>query len=1059
MLDIERLHDELDLVDLAHQAGAKLRQGGHQWRGPCPLHHGDNPTGFAIMPGRNDPGRLHWWCHKCGAGDALGFIMRWRSLEFIDAAKWAADFLRIPLADLGLTPAAIAEHSERQARRDVLDLAARYYQRQFRKQRHAIDYAQRRGFSPRTMVRFGFSDGGQGLQAYLAAHDADLTLARKIGLIKADGRDFTANGDGQTAAPTGWLVYVHWSGGRVDYLSSRAIDPVDPSDKSRNLPKAAGARQVYRAEAKGDASLVIVEGQADAETLRQLGVSAWALCGAALSESVIRTLQRRRVVYLALDDDTHREGDEDKTEERARETTRVMLRLGDQIGPLTMIAPELSAGMKDCNQWLQENPELSGKGIRAWLVGSQPWIERRLELAGMASPVEQAEHITGIAHLLAMLPQGVQPKWYRVACKLLGMTKSELQNANGRAPNGDYLAAEVKDGCLTLYGQPLINAAPIITHQQTVNDGSNPPVVRYTIAGRMANGLPLRELQVLASDFEGLGWMSEWGARVIKLCSRGNGWQIARAIQEISTQSNAELKEENVYAHIGWATIEGKRSYLTEAGRLTADGLDAAIRIDLAENNMHHALPAAPIGEALKRAGRASLDFLLIGPRRVTAPLWAAMYAAPFTTAAPDFKRLDAVLWVYGSSGSGKSTISHVALAHYGAYFVEGRSYQPQIGWNATPFAIETAMFVSKDAPLVVDDYAPQFMALSERDKLRKTANETIRALGNRLSRAKGSWSNGDGKVKARHNPRCLLISTAENPIEGQSLVNRMIYVPIEKGEVLRKEGNPHLDAAQKNAAAGLLAEAMSAYICWLIGHWESASQQFKATLEATAREARVLLPAGFDRMPDYAGVLDASQELALRAMTELGVMSAKEAQAEAEANHAAIVEVVTRQAGRSAEQSPARMFLQTIESLLDRRLAYLAPRKGSVEYSPPDRAVRVGWYDPGDRGAIWLDTQVALNAVMAFYREGGITFDTSRDALNRLMLQSEVLRATDQKNEHPEVSKYMGGESGTKRALEIDVEKVLSMLEIDLRYPRGAFNLKEPDGEDDQPPFDTELL
>jgi len=1056
MLDIERLLDELDPVDLAHQAGAKLRQAGKGWRAPCPLHHGDNPTGFSIMPARNDGSRLMWWCHTCGAGDALGFIMRWRSLEFIDAAKWAADYLRIPLADLGLTPAAVQEHAERQARRDVLDLAARFYQRQFRHGHpHAIDYARGRAFSARTMVRFGFSDGGPGLQSFLARVGADLALAHKIGLLRKDGRDFTANQEGNKAAPTGWLIYIHWNGGRVDYLSSRAIDPVDPKDKSRNLP---GKRQVYRADVRGDPNVVIVEGQADAETLRQLGVSAWALCGAALDEAVIRTLQRRRVVYLALDDDTHRDGDEDETEERARETAKHLIRIGDQIGPLTMIAPELGAGLKDCNQWLQDNPELGGKGVRVWLGGAGPWLKRRLEMAAFASPVEQAEHIAGISHLLAMLPQGVQAKWYRVAGKALGMTKSELQNANGRAANGDYLAAEVKDGCLTLYGQPLINAAPVITHQQTVNDGSNPPVVRYTIAGRMASGQALRELQVLASDFEGLGWMSEWGARVIKLCSRGNGWQIARAIQEVSTQSSAELKEENVYAHIGWAMIDGQRSYLTETGRLTADGIDAGIRIDLGENNMHHALPAAPMGEALKRAGRASLDFLKIGPRRVTAPLWAAMYAAPFTTAQPDFKRLDAVLWVYGSSGSGKSTLSHVALAHYGPYFVDGRNYQAQIGWNATAFAIETAMFVSKDAPLVVDDYAPQFMALSERDKLRKTANETIRALGNRLSRAKGIWSNGDGKVKARHNPRCLLISTAENPIEGQSLVNRMIYVPIEKGEVLRKEGNPNLDAAQKHAAGGLYAEMMSAYICWLIGHWESASQQFKGTLEATAREARVLLPAGFDRMPDYAGVLDAAQELALRAMTELGVIGPKAAEEEAEANHKAIVEVVTRQAGRSAEQSPARMFLQTIESLLDRRLAFLAPRKGTVDFTPPDWAVRVGWYDPSDRGAIWLDTQVALNAVMAFYREGGVTFDTSRDALNRIMLQSDVLRAIDTKNEHPEVSKYMG-ESGTKRALEIDVEKVLEMLEIDLRYPRGAFNLQDPEGDDEQPPFDPELL
>jgi len=1056
MLDIDRLLDGLDLVDLARQAGASLRQLGQGYRAACPIHKGDNPTGFAIMPARNDSGRLLWWCHTCGTGDALSFIRLTQGLEFMDAAKWAADRLRIPLSELGLTPQAAQEHAEHQARRDVLDLAARYYQRQFRHGHpHAIEYAARRAFNPRTMTRFGFSDSGHGLQAYLAAHDADLPLARKLGLIRSDGRDFTANHEGSQAAPTGWLIYLHWNGGRVDYLSARAIDPVDPKDKSRNLP---GKRQVYRAEVRGDPNVVIVEGQADAETLRQLGVSAWALCGAALDDGTVRALRRKRAVYLALDDDTHREGSEEETEERAQETAKHVRKLADRIGPLTLIAPELSANVKDCNEWLQLAPELSGKGVRLWLSESAPWIDERIALARAADLVEQAEHISAVAHQLAMLPQEMQGKYYKLAGKALGMTKGELQSANGHGPSGDHLAAEIKDGCLALYGQALVNAAITITHQQTVNDGTNPPQVRYSVAGRLASGQPLRELQVLASEFEGLGWMTEWGARLIKLCSRGNAWQIARAIQEISTQANAELKEENVYAHTGWAMVEGKRGYLTEAGRLTADGLDTGTKIDLGENNMHHALPAPPTSEPLKRAVRASLDFLKISEqRRVTAPLWAAMFAAPFSTQIPDFKRLDAVLWVYGSSGSGKSTISHIALGHYGPYFVDGRNYRPQIGWNATAFAIETAMFASKDAPLVIDDFAPQFMAASDRDKLRKTANEVIRALGNRLARAKGIWSNGDGKMKALHNPRCLLISTAENPIEGQSLVNRMIYVPIEKGELLRKEGNPRLDAAQLHAAGGLYAEAMSAYICWLIGNWDMASHLFKATVETTAREARALLPAGYDRMPDYAGVLDAAQDLALTAYKALGLIGAEEAERESDANHKAIIEVVTKQAGRSAEQSPARMFLQTIESLLDRRMGYLAPRKSGVPFTPPDRAMRLGWYDPADRGAIWIATQDALNAVMSYYREGGITFDTTRDALKRIMLQAEVLRDTDAKGENPEVSKWMG-DSGTKRALEIDVEKVLGMLEIDLRYPRALHEPEDPEG-DEPPPMDLSGL
>jgi hypothetical protein len=138
-------------------------------------------------------------------------------------------------------------------------------------------------------------------------------------------------------------------------------------------------------------------------------------------------------------------------------------------------------------------------------------------------------------------------------------------------------------------------------------------------------------------------------------------------------------------------------------------------------------------------------------------------------------------------------------------------------------------------------------------------------------------------------------------------------------------------------------------------------------------------------------------------------------------------------------------MFLQSIESLLDRRMAYLAPRKGKLQFTPPDRAERVGWYDPDDQEAIWIDAQVALHCVIRFYREGGLNFDVSRDALKRIMLQSDVLRAVDAKGDNAEVSKYMG-DSGTKRSLEIDLAKVEAAWEIDLRYPRELHDPDEPD-------------
>jgi hypothetical protein len=44
-------------------------------------------------------------------------------------------------------------------------------------------------------------------------------------------------------------------------------------------------------------------------------------------------------------------------------------------------------------------------------------------------------------------------------------------------------------------------------------------------------------------------------------------------------------------------------------------------------------------------------------------------------------------------------------------------------------------------------------------------------------------------------------MATAENPIDGQSLTARMLFIPIEKGDVIKREqGNPLFDDAQTHA-------------------------------------------------------------------------------------------------------------------------------------------------------------------------------------------------------------------------------------------------------------------
>ena len=84
MFNIDELLRSVDLADLARKEGAKLKQSYGEWRGPCPIHNGNNPTGFVIY---ESGGKQVWHCftRDCGGGDAIDFIQKKRGCDFVEA--------------------------------------------------------------------------------------------------------------------------------------------------------------------------------------------------------------------------------------------------------------------------------------------------------------------------------------------------------------------------------------------------------------------------------------------------------------------------------------------------------------------------------------------------------------------------------------------------------------------------------------------------------------------------------------------------------------------------------------------------------------------------------------------------------------------------------------------------------------------------------------------------------------------------------------------------------------------------------------------------------------
>ncbi|MFT3893096.1 MAG: CHC2 zinc finger domain-containing protein [Anaerolineales bacterium] len=976
-LDIDALLSKVNLQEIAERAGTKLHRSGGDLRGICPLHKGNNTTAFSVYT--DSHGHQRWRCYtRCDTGgDVIDFVQRWQGLDFRAAVKYLAEYASLDLKELGFDQQAIQAEMDERKRTDLLDTGARYFAAQLWSDAGmpVRKYLLERGFTENTLreAGWGYSKSDHGLLQHLQKTGADLTLAKELGLIRADDLDFTANGNGTTASPDGYIVFPHTWNSRTVYFSARAWKPVAPDNKSRNLP---GERQVYWALVAGDPNLIIVEGQADAESLRQLGRSALALCGVGnLPALDIERIKRRRVVYLSLDNDLHKSklptAEQDKIRKRKAAVTR---RLCEALGALTMVFPDLP--FKDMNEWLQNG--LSVQSLEKHLSNAKPWLDILIDQSRSLSPMEFDETLNLIACHLSELPDALRSRYLSIVEKKLNVTRRDLKELMNQHKDDDgALYSEIRERRLHFMGDPLGNFWARISHELMVDDGLNPPTVRYSIEGGLASGQALQPVQVEARAFGKLDWIPDnWGMRPIITLPPGRSYVLARAIQEVSMET---VQRERLYTFTGWHDCDGERGFLTASGWLGEDGLNDQVRVDLGSNNLrHYAVPKEDADS--EEAVKATLEFLQLGPRKVTAPLWAAMYAAPLTSLRP----LNAVLSVYGTTQSGKSTLAHLALTHFGTGFVQGRDYHAPIDWTSTVTAIEAAMFLAKDVPLVIDDFAPQFSSLAEARAMHKKAHHMVRSVGNRSARGR---SRADLSQQNTRFPRGLVIMTAENPLIGQSIVGRMLYVGVEPGDILPASASSNgaddkLTKLQAKAQQGLLAQAMKIYLKYLAENWERIVNEFPVMVDKAAQVARQTANLQ-NRLPDAYAVLAASQELAIRCFEEMQLLSFAEADRLTAENNAALLAIIQNQAEQVSAESPIRKFFTAISNLLVEGKVYLAPRTQEEEYQPPFNADHIGYYDPGpEQKLIYLRTETSLARAKEFWRALDENLDIMPDAL-----------------------------------------------------------------------------
>lgn len=301
---IDQLLSRVDIVDVVDRY-VPLKKAGQNYMACCPFHKEKSPS-FTVSPSKQ-----FYHCFGCGAhGSAIGFVMEYQGLNFVEAVKNLAEGLGMPVPEeRTANPEATRAAREKQLSLEgALTQAAAYYKQQLKSAVNAIGYLKGRGLTGEIAARFGlgYAPGDwQNLASVVSDYQSPALLESGLVIEAEDsGRRYDRFRDRVMFPIRNQRGAIIGFGGRVigkgepKYLNS----PETPLfEKGRELYGLYEARQAIR----NAGCVLVVEGYMDVVALAQYGVEyAVATLGTATTGEHVRKLLRHAdQVYFCFDGD------------------------------------------------------------------------------------------------------------------------------------------------------------------------------------------------------------------------------------------------------------------------------------------------------------------------------------------------------------------------------------------------------------------------------------------------------------------------------------------------------------------------------------------------------------------------------------------------------------------------------------------------------------------------------------------------------------------------------------------------------------------------------------
>jgi hypothetical protein len=479
---------------------------------------------------------------------------------------------------------------------------------------------------------------------------------------------------------------------------------------------------------------------------------------------------------------------------------------------------------------------------------------------------------------------------------------------------------------------PIANFNARIVRDLILDDGEEQQR-RFSVEAEL-NGRRI-VFSVSAIEFSRMGWvLRKLGPQAI--IYPGQQQHARAAIQWLS----GEIQQEHIFSHLGWRKHGRHWVYLHAAGALGAGGTLSDVEVRAPDVLGSYQVRSLKDPQETIQAVRASLGFLRVAPDRISFPLLASVYRAPFG-------EVDFSVFLAGKTGVFKTTLAAICQQHFGATMDAG--HLPS-NFASTANAIEGLAFFAKDALLVVDDFAPS--GRQGDGELHRVAERLFRATGNRQGRSR---SIGNGRVSSGRPPRALVLATGEEVPLGQSIRARLLVVDVRSGEVDRVR----LTECQRSGQHGRLAESMGSFLGWLAARYEELQRRRRARMV----EIRCQGYGGtvHARLPAALAELQSAWELFLEFALEVGAITSAEAQELETRSRQALRELGTLQATYQYTSDPVLRFVALLRTALRCGRAHAADRSGRAPHEATlwgwlrkragwaPRGVRIGWVSGTD--------------------------------------------------------------------------------------------------------------